>query len=486
MSSGDWRDTFRKTTGRLPALARAHAVFLALLAAGTALRIVTLIAYRPALFSPDSAGYIDAASGWTLPAIHPVGYSLFLKAVFTVWDEYLFVPILQHLLGLGMAFLIYATLCRLGVRQWLAAVAAAPVLLDAYQLNIEQYVLSDTLFQFAIVAGCAALLWRQPLELPLAGLAGALFAAAAVTRAVGVLMIVPLVLAVVVLRPQRMRAVALVGAFLLPLIVYGTVFKATQGTFSLTAYQGRYLYGRVIDWVDCKEFSVPEHERVLCPGEHEELEWTYQYLWTKQSPLWDVRLPPGQDVNDVAGDFAGRAIFGQPLTYARTVAADSLMTFSPTKHDRQGEFRVGQWQFQLQLPIAELQSGWRVDPPKRHPHGIAEGTINRDLASFLRNYQRFSYVPGPLLAACLLVALAGAIGIGRARHAGLRGPTAIFLALGVVLCVGSVASTMFAWRYQLPQLILLPPAAALAIESYLRRPGERSVAAGSARRDSTD
>ena len=105
--------------------------------------------------------------------------------------------------------------------------------------------------------------------MPLAGLAGVLFASAAVTRAVGVLMVLPLVLAVVVLRPQRMRAAALLGAFLLPLIVYGTVFKATQGTFSLTAYQGRYLYGRVIDWVDCKEFSVPEHERVLCPGEHE-------------------------------------------------------------------------------------------------------------------------------------------------------------------------------------------------------------------------
>jgi hypothetical protein len=463
--------------------AREHAFFLALVAVGLGLRVVTLLAYRPALFSPDSAGYLDAAERWTLPAIHPIGYSLFLRVAFGFWDDYTIIPILQHLVGLGIAVLLYATLVRLGVRRWLAALAAAPVLLDAYQLNIEQYVLSDTLFEFAIAAACAALLWQRPIGGPVAAVAGLLLAAATVTRAVGVLMILPIALAVLVLRMRPARGAALLAGFLVPLVAYATVFRIAEGSFSLTAYEGRYLWGRVVEWADCEEFSPPEHERPLCPGQHQELEWVYQYLWTRGSPLYDVNPPPGKTRNDVAGDFARRVILNQPVTYARTVAADSLLTFAPTKYERRGEFRVAQWQFQLEFPIPNHQRGWTVDPPGRHSHGTDEGSVNRGLAEFLRSYQRFGYVPGPVLAACLLVALAGAVGLGRARHSGLRGATFVFLGLGVVLCLGSVASTMFAWRYQLPQLVLLVPAAALAITA-LAGWNNGGGAAGSARRGS--
>ncbi len=459
-------------------LVRRHALFLAFLALGVGLRIVTLLAYRPALFSPDSPGYVDAAERWILPSLHPLGYSLFLRSSFLVWDDFALVVLLQHVLGLAMAVLIYAVLVRLEVRAWLAALASAPVLLDAYQLNVEQYVLSDTLFEFAIVAGCAALLWRSPVTLPAAVLAGGLFAAAAMTRAVGLLVVIPVLVAVLVLRLRPVRAAALAAAFLLPVVAYASAFKVANGTFGLTDYSGRYLYGRVVEWVDCGEFSVPAHERPLCPGEYEELEWVYQYLWTQRSPLYDVELPSGESRNDVAGDFARRAVLGQPVTYVRNVVGDSLLTFSPTKHERTGEFRVSQWQFQTEFPIPNQQRGWTVEPPRGHVHGPTDGKVNEGAAELLKTYQRFGYVPGPILAACALIALAGALGLGRAKHAGLRAPTAVFLTLGFVLCVGSVASTMFAWRYQLPQLILLPPAAALAIESFLRRPSDRPAAAG--------
>lgn len=460
---------------------RTHAAFLGLFAAGIALRIVTLLAYRPALFSPDSPGYVDAAERWILPSVHPLGYSLFLRVSFAVWDDYTLVVVLQHVLGLLAAVLLYALLVRLGVRHWLAALAATPVLLDAYQLNIEQYVLSDTLFILWIVGGCAALLWRWPVPVPLAALAGALFAAATVTRAVGLLIFVPLLAAVLVLRLRPMRAAALLAAFLLPVVVYASAFKVANGTFGLTDYAGRYLYGRVVEWVDCSEFSEPGYERPLCPGEHEELEWVYQYLWTERSPLYDVEPPPGASRNDVAGDFARRAILGQPLTYVQNVAGDALLTFSPTKHERRGEFRVSQWQFQTEFPIPNQQRGWTVEPPQAHTHGPEDGSVNESLADFLRTYQRFAYVPGPLLAAFLLVALAGAIGLGRAKHSDRRAPMAFLLTSAVILCVGSVATTMFAWRYQLPLLVLLPPAAALALESYLRREPSHVAGAGQAR-----
>ena len=68
--------------------------------------------------------------------------------------------VLQHLMGLAMAVTLYAVLVRRGALRWLAAVAAAPVLLDAYQLQMEQMIMPDVLFEALIVAGLAVLLWR--------------------------------------------------------------------------------------------------------------------------------------------------------------------------------------------------------------------------------------------------------------------------------------------------------------------------------------
>ena len=70
------------------------------------------------------------------------------------------VAAVQHLLGLGMAVALYVLLLRRGSPRWLAALATAPVLLDAYQLQMEQTVMPDVLFEAPLVAGLAALLWR--------------------------------------------------------------------------------------------------------------------------------------------------------------------------------------------------------------------------------------------------------------------------------------------------------------------------------------
>jgi hypothetical protein len=49
---------------------------------------------------------------------------------------------------------------------WLAALATAPLLLDSMQLVIEQYVMSDVLFQALLLAACLLLLRRRPGAVP--------------------------------------------------------------------------------------------------------------------------------------------------------------------------------------------------------------------------------------------------------------------------------------------------------------------------------
>ena len=124
-----------------------HWLAAALLVAGLVLRILVQLAYRPALFYIDSARYLYNAGG-----MDPVGYKGPLRAILFL-ANFDAVAAVQHLLGLAMAVLLYLVLLRRGVPRWLAALAIAPVLLDAYQLQIEQMVMPDVWFEALIVAG---------------------------------------------------------------------------------------------------------------------------------------------------------------------------------------------------------------------------------------------------------------------------------------------------------------------------------------------
>src|SRR5258708_19071099 len=98
----------------------------------------------------------------------PVGYKGPLRAILLV-GNFDAVAAVQHLLGLAMAVVLYLLLLRRGVPRWLAALATAPVLLDAYQVQIEQTIMPDTWFEALIVAGLAILLWPPATGGPAAG-----------------------------------------------------------------------------------------------------------------------------------------------------------------------------------------------------------------------------------------------------------------------------------------------------------------------------
>lgn len=140
--------------------ARRHWIFLVLLGVGVGLRVVTQIAYRPALLFIDSFRYLENLQELSPTQTQPIGYSLlFLRPVLSI-GNLAAVAALQHLLGLAMGIAIYALLVHLGARVWIAALAAAPVLLDAYQLQIEQSIMSEALLQALVLAAVVLLQWR--------------------------------------------------------------------------------------------------------------------------------------------------------------------------------------------------------------------------------------------------------------------------------------------------------------------------------------
>jgi hypothetical protein len=439
----------------LVAGAAPHGVFLALLAAGAALRAVTQLAYHPALLYYDSFGYLDNAAALHPFIVRPLGYPLFLRLL--PFDHDLSViPLAQHVLGLAMAVALYVLLLRLGVRRSLAAAATAPVLLDTYQLNIEEYVLSETLFQALLVAGAAIVLWpTSRISTRRAVVLGLVFAAVAVTRGAGTALMAPLVLTMLVLRSRPAALAAVLVCFAAPVAAYAVWFEQSHpGVYSVTGYGGRFLYARVAPFADCSRFSVPARERVLCPrqplGHRPSVEF---FMWDHDSPVY--RLPLG-DRTKIAGSFARRVIRHQSRQYARVVLAGSLRGFAPVRSRHARELPINRWQFRTRFPIFRDTTQAVI-----RQYGGGHGRVRPRLASFLRSYQRFGYAPGPLLALCLIAALGAVLAGRRVPWPGARAGALLFAALGVAAIVSSVAANQFTWRYWLPELVLLPPAGAL-------------------------
>jgi len=495
--------TVRRTLAPAAVFARRHALFLSLLSTGIVLRVLTAVAYRPALLSYDSQGFLQNAVHLRPDPVRPMGYPLFLWIMHTGEGLGLaLVPIVQHGLGLGMAVLIYAVLLRLGIPRWGGALAAAPVLLDAYQLDIEQYVLSETMFEALLIGGLAALLWRRRPGILEAGVAGLLFAGVALTRANGIVLIVPAVIAVLGLRwsasrapgaheePARARlprtglrwlrglrpglpaVAALLIAFALPVAAYGLWFSRLHGDFAITGYGGRFLYARVTPFVDCTEKSwVPRSEWALCPiapvGKRPTVAGSTVefYMWHSVSPVWHVPV-------HVAGDFGKRAILHQPLDYLQTVSHDFLRGFAPIRTAQPGELPISRWQFPSSYPHYLSNTNELI-----RAHGGDRPQVDRGLAHFLRGYQRFVFAPGPVLALGLIAGLLAGLGLGRARRSGLRAVSLVFAASGMVAFGSTVLANQFSWRYVLPVLVLFPPAAAVGLTALVRRPKGHAAAA---------
>jgi hypothetical protein len=167
---------------------RRHMWLVLLLSAAIVLRVLLHLAYPM-----HSSSTTAAVTWWRLAdapnPIRPFGYSLFLKPLLP-HVPLIVVVALQHLMALGLVAAGYAFLVQRNVRRPLAAAALAPLALDPRELLLEHFILTETLFVALAGAGLLALTWQRTVNPWLAAAAGLLLAGSALTRSVGL----PLVL----------------------------------------------------------------------------------------------------------------------------------------------------------------------------------------------------------------------------------------------------------------------------------------------------
>jgi hypothetical protein len=505
-SGGRWR-AWRAQSA---AVLRHHWLVSALLVAGLVLRVLAQIGYRPALLYVDSLKYLYGAS----PGSDPLGYRLVLKVILLVGDLGT-VAAIQHLLGLAMAVALYMVLLRRGVPVWLSAVAVAPVLLDAYQLQMEQTIMPDVWFEAMIVAGLAVLAWRPVLTPRFALAAGLILGASATVKALGEFLILPALVYLLAAGGGMRRIVrvsaALVAAFALPILAYCGINYARTGNFWLARQQT--LTGRLAAAADCATLKLPARARPLCPTPAEQQALGpdgLEHLWGL-SPLYATHVTPGTR-GALINDIKNSVVHQQPGRVVVSILADSLRLFAPTRQATPWVTPISRWQFQTGYPtyppwtnicpngrlspqacLVEQQAlrkkvapvtdlllrpgGTLVVGVQRTAGGFFRASalspsyggrtqVNRPVAAFLHSYQLDGgYTPGPLLALAALAGVAGSVlalafrrGDGRRRQ----------LALGCLLFTGTAAIVLlvpvvyeFSWRYALPAVITLAPAGVL-------------------------
>jgi 4-amino-4-deoxy-L-arabinose transferase-like glycosyltransferase len=469
-------------TGRGRRALRQHWLFAILAVCGTGLRVVVQLAYQQALIFPDSERYLRYAHNfiigqWIPDWLRTSGYS-FLLIPAVLAHNLASVVAVQHLLGLATAVLIYATCLHFGARRWLAALAAIPVLFDPLQLDLEQYILTDVTATFLVTVALVVLVWkRESIGKTRPLVAGLLIAAAALIRESDLLVMIPmLIYLAVVIRPWRRlagRAALMLVGCVIPVLGYLVWFNSWFNTFNFVTYNSEFMYGRIAQFAECTGLSLPSYEQHLCPQQPPAQRNPDFYMWAKQSPQVTLKPTDGLSKGQIINDFNWRIIKHQPLAYLEVVANDVLYSFSPIRGDGPEKYPTKYHDFEPTFPgthdkdeMAALRaysgSGPRVQPA---------------LADFLTGYGHDFYVPGPLLAAGLALGLAGAAGIGRARRSKLRGPCLLFSLGTIFLVVPPFIIATFDWRYELPQLSLIPIAAVLGVTALAGWDRDRTPAA---------
>jgi hypothetical protein len=473
---------------RAAALLRLNWLAAVLLAGGVALRLLVQVSFSPAILYIDSVKYLYGA--W--PDADPLGYDAPLRVILAVGNLSA-VEAVQHLLGLGMAVTLYVVLVRRGVPRWLAALAMGPVLLDAYQLQMEATIMPDVWFEAVIVAGLAILLWKPRITLRICLLAGVVLGLAATVRQVGEILVVPAAIFVIAgsggWRQAITKSAALIIAFAVPILAYCSGSYALTGHFWLSRNGYQATYGRMAGVADCATLKLPSYERALCPTRAEQALGPDWLDHAAGSPIRQYVAPPGLIRSRVISNFSKRVAEQQPLRVLSRVSGDAAKLFAVTRDTAPGDTPISRWQFHTKYPtfaptIATDRQGTIIFALKLRASGGP--TVYRKLdtsyggnarvwktgARFLRRYQIYGgYTPGPLLLLAFLTGLAGLLTVFRRRASQQQRQLAL---AAVALWTTGVAVLImsdlfeFTWRYQLPALVTLPPAGAVGIAAILR------------------
>ena len=451
-----------------------------LLGVGLVLRVWFLLVWSPAITGySDSGIYFQGAvsSLWSDP-IRTVGYSMYLRLLHGIVPHLILVIIVQHLLGLIAALLLFLAVRRCGGPRGLGLAPAAIIALGGDELFLEHSALSDSLFIFllsatlycAVRAGQGAARW--------AALAGLCAGLGTWDRGTGIAMVAVIALWLLfsVGRPTRRTIAVALLSLVVSLATVGAYVEwrhAASGLSGLTSNNAWNLYSRVGPWADCTKFTPPAGTRALCeatppserrypspssdglrPGEY--------YVYSPESPAYRLFGPAYLVSNyphamELLKKFSEAAILGQPQDYLHAVWLDTIRLFDPN-HPSYGDLSADEM-------ITTMLGGFPANSGKNafveswqrllYPH---DPPPHRGDIGPLKQWERITRVDGVWMGLLLALCLAGPWMLRGPPRSGmvLFGSTALTLLFFPILVKG------YDYRFVIPAFAPLAAAGALA------------------------
>ena len=455
--------------------------FAAALALGGALRLLAVLGYPGALWIPDSFVYLGTALRPQPDPARTTGYSLFLRTLIP-FHSLTLVTSVQHLMGLGLAIMVYALARRSGVPPRWATAATLPILLDGFEIENEHMVMAEALFTFLAMLAMLMILWRDRVRWPVALLAGVLIGFAVDVRTEGLPVLVIFV-AFLLYKSESSRgrrtwrngrgwlaAGAMVVACAVPVLAYVGWFHAWNGDYELTRSDGFYLWGRVSSFAECSVIRPPADEVKLCPsGSPSDRPPPGDYIWSAPQ-LLDLTGGPLSTTNEaLLRDFAFRAIWAQPLGYFHSVLGGLALSVEWPRRAYPDPETMYYYYFPLTPEAVPANRSWvpggtAYSDATSYGHAIPSRVVE-PFAIMISRYERMVYTPGPLFGLILLTGIGGVIQLGRHRPRVRwcrRTGSMLPWVTAVVLLVVPVATADFSYRYLLPVLPFACLAAGLA------------------------
>jgi hypothetical protein len=468
--------------GRLFAFLNRHRIFVAALGLGALLRIVTMLGFFPAMWFNDSYDYVSVALHPRPHPIRPDGYGFWLLLLKPL-HSFALVVFTQHVMGLATAVLIYALLNRrFGLPGWAATIATVPVLFDAYQIELEQLIMSDSMFTLLVVGVVTLVLWHRKMPWRVGAAVGLLLALTALTRSIGLPILALVVVYLLVKRTGWKPIAAMVVACAVPVVGYMGWFKAVNGQFAMTNSDGVILYMRSALFADCHKMNLDKRKELelalLCintpPAERGRSAQAYLW-WDNQNQLHvfgsGMKFTP--DINANASAFAKKAILAQPGDYLAVVAKDFFRAFRwdrPLFPDAKTylQYQFGNYSTQ-KLPSWSSYHGMTDKDAETYENGPAATKLAKPWSDIMIGYQKVVRLPGIVLGLLLLVGMYGVA----VRWRKLGGPVLLpwLAAMGLILAPAATAE--FDYRYLLPAVPLACLAAAITLRHGIRLPLRR-------------
>ena len=466
------------------ALWRDHRLFTILVALSLVPRVLAALAFRPALLTSDSFLYMDEAARGTLGQIRPSGYSLLLDVLQPLPHPLLAVTTVQHVMGIGLAVIVYGLLRHWGLPAWGASLAAAATLFDPREIALESYILPDTLYNLMLLLAVALLLTKRTPRWWQCALAGLFVAYVSVLRGNGLPLAVIFAVFILIRRVGWRAVSAAAAAFAVPLLWYVATFHAAYGQYNITDSDGIFLWSRTTSFANCAIIKPSPELAPLCPDREKSVApsrpapaWSVDallgaptpadYLWAPDA-WWRHDKYPGINNynNKLALHFAIHAIEAQPLGYARVVARDVMLVF--VQNDR--PLTKSTMSFTVAPHIATLPSYYAAD--EHRYAGIRSNTyLVQPYAYFLLLYQEPVYFTGLMFLAVMVTGLVGVI--SKWRTPGRVGRIA---ALPWVLAAASIVLpamlTQSLYRYTIVAIPLACIAAGMAFVKPAPEPSD--------------